>query len=102
MDAAAGWAGGTLEVWSKGKAPALGMAVAEREPEDDLCSSMHAWYRVGFPDERDTERESGEAMAVKSSSRAAVLYCRGSEVRLGIGPTLATARALIGTDKPNT
>jgi hypothetical protein len=93
--AAAGWAGGDVEVWSKGKDSALSMAIAEREPEDELCSAVHAWYRVAFPEEGTVEGRPGDVMAVAGSDRAALLRCDDSEVRLGIGPTLHVARSLI-------
>ena len=92
---AAGWAGGAVEVWSKGKESALGMALEEREPEDGLCDSVHAWYRVGFPEGEQVAGADGDVMVAKAPGRVALLSCRGSEVRLGIGPTLPTARALI-------
>jgi hypothetical protein len=93
--AAAGWAGGAVEVWSKGDRSVLGMALEEREPEDRLCDSVHAWYSVGFPEGEQIAGGGDEVMVVKAPGRVALLSCRGSEVRLGIGPTLPTARALI-------
>jgi hypothetical protein len=99
--AAAGWAGGTVEIWAKGKGSALSMAIAEREPEDDLCAAVHAWYRVAFPEEETVEGSPGDVMAVEGSERAALLRCIGSEVRLGIAPTLHLARSLIEPKDPS-
>jgi hypothetical protein len=93
--AAAGWAGGEVEVWAKGPDSALAIALEEREPADRLCDSMHAWYRVGFPDAAPGSGRSHEMMVVKAPDRETVLVCRGSEVRLGIAPSLAVARALV-------
>ena len=77
------------------------MAIAEREPEDDLCAAVHAWYRVAFPEEETVEGLPGDVMAVEGSERAALLRCVGSEVRLGIAPTLDLARSLIESKDPS-
>ena len=93
--AASGWAGGSVEVWARGEVSALGLALAERDPEDHLCDSVHGWYRASFPETTPAPEQPGDAMVVKGRGRVAVLRCPGSEVRLGIGPTRPTARALI-------
>jgi hypothetical protein len=95
--AAAGWAGGDIEVWSKGEESALAFALEEREPGDGLCDSVHAWYRIGFPEGRTAVGAGApdEVMVMKEPGRVGVLDCSGSEVRLGIAPNITTARALI-------
>ena len=77
------------------------MAIAEREPEDELCNAVHAWYRVAFPEEETVEGRSGDVMAVEGTGRAALLRCDDSEIRLGIAPSLGLARSLIRSKDPS-
>lgn len=71
------WAGGSAVVSTDGDATAVGIAleaVAGRGPA--LCHSVRAWWDAAF------------------AGREPALACIGDEVRLGIAPDDATARAL--------
>jgi hypothetical protein len=59
-----------------------------------LCDAVARWYEAAFGG-RDTGVRPGESLALDGEAQDAVLSCRGTEVRLGIGPDLATARALV-------
>lgn len=91
-----GWAGGELELWERGSERALAVALTELRGSERLCGALAAWYRAGWP---EAEVEAGVAPVVLTFTepdRHAVLACEGTEVRLGIGPDAATARALAG------
>ena len=91
---AASWAGGELRVWADGDRTALGVALVQRAGGRPLCASLASWYAAAFPDARAVERREGEELAFDGARQDAVVRCAGTEVRLGIAPDLATARAL--------
>lgn len=93
LDLAAAWAGGEMHLWTRGQRSALGVALAQREGEPSLCRSVGRWYEAAF-DARETGVAPGETLALDGDTQDAVLRCRGGEVRLGIAPDVATARAL--------
>ncbi|MGH2755864.1 MAG: hypothetical protein ACRDLB_15720 [Actinomycetota bacterium] len=92
--AAAGWAGGMVEVWANGDRSAAGVALVEREPQDELCAAIEAWYQVAFPASEVAHYGTSKGMIAEERGRVAVLRCAGAEVRLGIGPDTRTANAL--------
>ena len=94
MDLAAGWAGGEMHLWERGDNSALGVALAQRPEAPRLCDAVARWYEAAFGG-RDTGVRPGESLALDGEAQDAVLSCRGTEVRLGIGPDLTTARALV-------
>jgi hypothetical protein len=94
LDLAAGWAGGELHLWTRGEDSALGVAMAQRPGELPLCDAVARWYGATF-EGRDAALGAGESLAVDGDEQDAVLMCPGAEVRLGIGPDIATARALV-------
>jgi hypothetical protein len=75
---AAAWDGGELVVWSWHDATALGLALVDRGDGPPLCDTMRTWYEAAFVDD----------------SQDVALTCDGDQVRLGIGPTAATASAI--------
>jgi hypothetical protein len=89
----AGWAGGEMHLWARGEESALGVALAQRAGEPRLCESIASWYRAAFGSVPAGQRP-GETLAVDGETQDAVMRCPGGEVRLGIGPDLATAQAL--------
>ena len=91
---AAAWAGGEMQVWTDNARTAAGVALAQRAGRSPLCATMTSWYAAAFPGGRSVDKEPGEALAVDGSRQDAVIRCAGAEVRLGIGPDLATARAI--------
>lgn len=93
LDLAAAWAGGEMHLWTQGDRSALGLALVQREGEPSLCDSVGRWYEEAF-ERREPDPAPGEALAVDGDRQDAVLRCSGTEVRLGIGPDLATARNL--------
>jgi hypothetical protein len=93
LDLAAGWAGGEMHLWTRDENSALGIALAQRPKEPRLCDSLGRWYRAALGGSI-AKPMPGEILAVDGERQDAVLRCQGSEVRLGIGPDLATARAL--------
>lgn len=90
-DRAAAWDGGTLQVWASGDDTALGVLLLQREGETDLCATMAEWYRRAFPESGRWTPRSATVRVARHDDRAAALRCRGDAVRLGIGPTPATA-----------
>jgi hypothetical protein len=93
LDLAAAWAGGEMHLWTRGEQSGLGVALVQREGEPSLCDSVGRWYEAAF-DGREQATVPGEALALDGDTQDAVLRCPGEEVRLGIGPDLATARSL--------
>ena len=74
-----GWDGGELELWGRGDARALGIALAENGRSDALCGAMGAWSARTFPADGDART---------------VVACRGDEVRVGIAPDEESAERL--------
>jgi len=89
------WAGGELHQWSDGGRTAAALVLVERDGAPaPLCATVTAWYRSAFPDARPAAAEPGEALVADGAGQDAVLRCDGRDVRLGLAPDVATARAL--------
>lgn len=96
----ADWAGGELAAWARGDGTAIGVSLVPRAGRGDaLCATVAAWYAAAFPGGRPTSRGGGERLATDGPAQDAVVQCRtgGPDpvVAVGIGPDLATARALV-------
>lgn len=94
-DRARSWAGGEVHVYRRGPEAALALDLVEY-PDGlyGLCDSVEAWYRVAFPINDELKETPGERFAIENRWGTAVLRCDGDDVRLGIAPSLGTARAL--------
>lgn len=89
MAAVAPWAGSELTVWSADERTAVGVSLAARPAEGDLCRSITQWYAAAFPDARRQDT------TFDGPRQDAVIACEGDNVRLGIGPDVRTAQALV-------
>ena len=87
------WAGGEVQLWTDGPRSAVGVALVDRGA-GELCDAVSDWYEAAFPDDERVDTGIGEVLARDGATQDAVLRCGGAEVRLGIAPDLATARAL--------
>lgn len=87
------WTGGELALWVDGEATALGVALTQKA-DGPLCDAVATWYERAFPDATDAPTRRDERMIREGPDQTAVLTCAGPDVRLGIAPDLATARAL--------
>lgn len=88
------WAGGRVTVHTRGDETAVGLALTGGAGGGPgLCDSLSAWYDAAFPEAAEAPAE-GAALARDGTDADAVLTCSGDDVRLGIAPDLATARAL--------
>ncbi len=94
LGAVEAWAGGELHLWTDGPASAVGVALVDRAGDGTLCAAVARWYQAAFPRDRAAERRPGEALASDGGTQDAALRCGDRDVRLGIAPDLATARAL--------
>lgn len=94
-DRALAWTGGELAVWTSGDDTAVGVALTQ-SADGPLCDAVTTWYEQAFPDSTDAPTRRDERMIRESAQQTAVVTCTGDEVRLGIGPDLATARTLAG------
>jgi hypothetical protein len=94
LSAAEAWAGGEVHLWTNGATSAVGVALVDRTGNGTLCGAVARWYRAAFPHDRAAEQRPGETLANDGPAQDAVLRCDGRDVRLGIGPDLATARTL--------
>jgi len=92
-DRVAGWAGGRAVVYASGERTATGLGFVQRSGSD-LCGTVEQWYTAAFGAARDAGAGSGERFALDGPEQDAVLACSGDDVRLGIAPDLAAARAL--------
>jgi hypothetical protein len=90
--AARAWAGGEIHLWTVGAESALGMSLVERPGQDGLCRAVMEWYRAAFEDDR--EQGDGELLRAVGGRQDAEIRCHDDQVRVGIGPTVQTARAL--------
>jgi hypothetical protein len=93
LGSAAAWAGGEVHLWTDGLRSAVGVALVDRA-EGALCDAVADWYEMAFPSDKPVGTMAGEVLASDGVLQDAVLRCDGAEVRLGIGPDLATARTL--------
>jgi hypothetical protein len=94
---AAAWGGGEVQLWTwrGGEDYATAILLVQREGERGLCNSVRDWYRRAFPNDPTAPLAEGEQMATSVPTESASLRCQGSEVRLGIGLDLPTARRLV-------
>lgn len=91
--AAAGeWAGGQMHLWTRGPDTALGLSLVDREGGERLCDAVTDWYREAFSEGEEAPLRDGEELALRGGGQTGVVACPGDEVRVGIGPDLATAR----------
>ena len=93
LGSAGAWGGGELGLWARGQDTAMGVALAERPGEDRLCAAIRDWYDRSFDDDRRSER--GSTTRFEGGRQAAVVSCTADEVRLGVGPDVRTAGALV-------
>ena len=98
LERARQWAGGAMHLWTRGQDTATSVLLRDRRPRTgpDLCGSMLQWYVASFPEADAGEGMEGEALIADGQRQDAVLLCPGTDVRLGIGPDLATARRAAG------
>jgi hypothetical protein len=88
------WTGGELTMWTEGDAVAVGIALAQA-PDGPLCDALVTWYERAFPDATDAPTRRDERMVRERDDQTAVITCVDDDIRLGIGPDLETARALV-------
>jgi hypothetical protein len=91
--AAQSWAGGELELWTRGADSAVGISLAERPGQDRLCLSMQEWYGSSVEGDRERGTPDG-AFEADGDRQDAVIDCPADEVRIGLAPDLHTARML--------
>jgi hypothetical protein len=89
------WAGGEMTIWKKGEGVALGISLIQRDGGAEMCNGVNTWYARSFEDDRAAKRLKGEKGAFSGEAQSAVILCQGTNIRVGIGPDLETARALI-------
>jgi len=90
-----GWAGGTVELWERGDAHALGISLAELPHSSLLCGALDAWQRQGWPDSAAKQRDGG-ATVFDGDERDVAIVCSRTRTGMGIGPDERTAIALAG------
>jgi hypothetical protein len=93
-DRVAAWAGGAVDVWSQGRDTSLALRLFERRG-GDLCESVADWYGASFEGDSETPTRPSEAAAWRGATQSAVVTCPKTEVRVGVGPNLATARQVV-------
>jgi hypothetical protein len=92
--AASSWSGGEVHLFTRGSSSAVALALEERRGGEGLCAAVTEWYESAFDDEQAPVRGS-EQLARDGASQDAIVWCSGGEVRVGIGPNLKVARALV-------
>jgi hypothetical protein len=88
------WDGGDLVLWTLGGQAALGLALVDRGSGPGLCESVRFWYEAAFPGAEGSG--GGMRNYFQHSAQQAALTCDGDQVRLGIAPSAAVARAIAG------
>jgi hypothetical protein len=88
------WAGGEVNVWSRGGESAVALHVTERPEAEGLCDSIKEWYDLAFDDDATTT--TGDELTFDGRVQDAVIRCSEDEVQVGMGPDLTTARSLAG------
>jgi hypothetical protein len=89
---AGAWAGGRIEIWSRGAESAVAIALVQRQGAPSLCSSLALWYARAFPAARKTG--AAPRITFRGERQAAIVTCRAGEVRIGIAPSVVLARRL--------
>lgn len=88
------WAGGAINLWTRGQDSAVALLLLDRPGGASLCQAVSDWYRRVFPDDEEQVDEP-RALVADGPRQDAVLTCVGEEVRLGIAPQVRTASALV-------
>lgn len=92
---ARGWGGGEAAAWSRGSDTAVGISLVDTgDGSESLCDSMVSWELAAFPDHSEVDQTVSEQLVHSGDGRAGVVVCDGSDVRIGIGPDLDTARTV--------
>lgn len=90
---AAEWAGGAVNLWTRGPDSAVALLLLDRPGGGSLCRAVSDWYRAAIPD--DEERlDDGPVLVTEGARQDAFLRCDGDEVRLGIAPEVRTATVI--------
>ena len=89
----AAWGGGAINVWTRGPDTSLALRLVTTGGHR-LCSSVTDWYEASFTDDSESSTRADEKGAW-SGRQTAVVTCPDTEVRLGVGPDLATARRVV-------
>ena len=87
------WAGGALNLWTKGPDSAVAILLLDRPGGASLCRGISDWYRAAIPDD-DEQVDQGPALLTDGTAQDGFLRCVGDEVRLGIAPQVRTAMAI--------
>ena len=88
------WTGGELTLWTDEDATAVGLALTQTA-DGPLCDALVTWYERAFPAATDAPTRRDERMIREGDDQTAVITCVDEDVRMGIGPDLDTARALV-------
>ena len=93
---AAGWAAGSLVLWSRGEDNAIGIALSERE-DGQLCPAIAAWYFASFPNSQTVEQEDGvdKGYFFQTDEQVGMISCGEAEVTVAIAPDEQTARSIL-------
>lgn len=99
LQRAAGWNGGEVVTWTAaegaaGEGTVVGVAIAQREDEEPLCTTLRRWVGAAYPGLEETPADEGAVFS--GGDRAVALACADDGVRLGIAPDAAQARAVVG------
>lgn len=88
---ATAWRGGEAVVFADGDRTAVGVSL---EGGERLCAAVGAWYAAAFPDATASGGLRERGRTFDGPVQDAFIRCGGDDVRLGIAPDAATARAL--------
>ena len=87
------WGGGEYALLERGGDHAVALVLVDRPGGGELCRALVQWYARAFP---EAHRRGGPGLLLFEGDQDAAIACRGTEVRLGIGPSPAVARSLTG------
>ena len=87
------WAGGEVNLWTRGTDSAVALLLLDRPGGASLCRAVSDWYRAAIPDDRE-QVDPGGALVADGATQDAFLRCVGDEVRLGIAPQVRTATVI--------
>jgi hypothetical protein len=92
--AAKEWAGGQVQLWTRGGHSIVALVLVDRPGGGRLCEAVAEWYRRAIPDDRESHT-AGPELVTDGPVQDAVLTCAGDEVRLGIAPNGRAASAVV-------
>ncbi len=92
VEAVRGWRGGQITLWTQDQDAAVGLALTGQ----DLCDPVTRWWTAAADGQvAGVDDPDEQVVAATRDGRWGVVTCDGDDVRVGLGPSAALARAAV-------